>query len=312
MVGRTGDVLWQSENTGVAARSLRWRVEQLRRNLHANIAAFRVRHSRVRLAELEHRLGGRLIVSLTSYPPRFSTLALTLKCLLSQSVRADETILWIAEGAMAALPDDVLALKAHGLTVRVCEELGSYKKIIPALEKYPDAFIATADDDRDYPRGWLAALVAGQRERPGSIVCHRARVMQLADDGSLLPYRSWRYAASDDTKPLMPTGFGGVLYPPHSLAAEVTDRATFREISPHADDLWLKWMSAAVGTPVHLVTDDGPSPYDWPDSQRVSLLGSNVHAGGNDQQAAALSERFGTAHLMRERNSAGQSAGGRH
>lgn len=283
----------------MAAKSLRWRIDRLKRSLLSNVAALRVRHRRIRSPATVHELPGRLIVSLTSYPPRFPTLALTLKCLLSQAMGADETILWIAQDALPSVPEDVLALKAHGLSIRACEELGSYKKIIPALEAYPDAFIVTADDDRHYPRGWLAALVRGQRERPGSVICHRARLMQFAENGSLLPYRTWRYASSDDAGPLMPTGFGGILYPPGSLSVDVTDRRTFLELSPKADDLWLRWMSAAIGTPVHVVTEHGPPAYDWPGSQHVNLLRSNVHAGGNDRQAAALAARFGIAHLVR-------------
>ena len=52
-----------------------------------------------------HRLPSELIVSLTSYPPRFKTLHLTIKSLLDQTVRPDRIILWIGRGAMDLIPD---------------------------------------------------------------------------------------------------------------------------------------------------------------------------------------------------------------
>jgi hypothetical protein len=171
--------------------------------------------------------------------------------------------------------------------------MGSYKKIIPALREYPGAFIATADDDSLYPRTWLQGLVEGQRQQPGTIVCHRARAMQFDPDGSLAPYRNWPPATGSETLPLMPVGVGGVLYPPGSLPEEVSDREAFMELSPTADDLWLKWMSAAAGASVHLVHEGGPT-YNWPRSQRVRLVTQNLVRGGNDRQIAALSARFGT------------------
>ena len=46
-------------------------------------------------------------MSLTSYPPRFGTLHLTLACLLDQSVKPDHLILWIAREDIKELPDDI-------------------------------------------------------------------------------------------------------------------------------------------------------------------------------------------------------------
>ena len=48
------------------------------------------------------------------------------------------------------LPRDLLKLRSFGLTIDWCENLRSYKKLIPAIEKYPDDIIVTADDDVFY------------------------------------------------------------------------------------------------------------------------------------------------------------------
>ncbi len=45
-----------------------------------------------------------------------------------------------------------------GLTIDWCEDIKSYKKLIPTLKKYPDAIIVTADDDLIYDNKWLEQL----------------------------------------------------------------------------------------------------------------------------------------------------------
>lgn len=72
---------------------------------------------RALLNEWERRYGGRgcrmppiregLFVSLTSYAPRFGTLALTLRSLLLQDLRPEAVLRWIGHGDMAQLPIEV-------------------------------------------------------------------------------------------------------------------------------------------------------------------------------------------------------------
>ena len=89
-----------------------------------------------------HGLDRPLIVSLTSYPARYKILPLTLKCLLSQTVRPDEVVLWIAHEDRDLLTKEITSLQRFGLTIRFCSDLRSFKKIIPALRTYPDCYIA--------------------------------------------------------------------------------------------------------------------------------------------------------------------------
>ena len=74
-----------------------------------------------------HRLDREVVVSLTSFPPRFSTLHLTLRTLLNQSVSPDRIVLWIAHQDMALLPRKVLALQTQGIEIRPCDDLRSFK-----------------------------------------------------------------------------------------------------------------------------------------------------------------------------------------
>ena len=48
-------------------------------------------------------------------------------------MRPDETVLWLAKSEFAQLPPEILRM--DGLTIRQCEDIRSYKKLIPTLER---------------------------------------------------------------------------------------------------------------------------------------------------------------------------------
>jgi len=246
----------------------------------------------VRRGQQSHGLPWPLVVSLTSYRPRFPTLHLAIKCLLSQSVRPDHIVLWVARDEINELPRRVQALRSHGLEIRSCDDLRSYKKIIPSLESFPDAAIVTADDDSYYERRWLAGLVDAADPSRREVLCYRSRRISYAESGSPNPYRSWPRCQPGEVGGV-PIGVGGVLYPPGALPAATTDRSVFMDLCPTTDDLWLFWMLAVSGTPTRTVTQARPPRSGWVGAGRVTLSRGNMGGGGNDRAVAHLAERFG-------------------
>lgn len=241
-----------------------------------------------------HGLPGRLVVSLTSYPKRFDVLHLTLKTLLAQTAAADATILWIAHEDMGKLPANVRALEKHGLTIRATEDLRSYKKIIPALAEYADAFIVTADDDVYYPAGWLETFC--EAYVPGEKAALSYRAHRMAFDGAALaPYDSWSFEITDP-KPgadIFFTGVGGVFYPPDILHADAGNVGLLQKLCPTTDDVWLNWMVRLNGAQVRKI---GPKVrfHEWPGSQGVALQNGNRGGeGGNDRQIANIVGVYG-------------------
>lgn len=235
-----------------------------------------------------HGLPGELIVSLTSYPPRFATLAKTLRSLLAQDVLADRTILWVEEDDRELLPPNVLQLQQQGLEVRTCPDLRSYKKIVPALREFPDAFIVTADDDLYYPRDWLAKLAGGFVPEEKVIVCVRAH-RPARDAKGFQPYSLWHwgYVTSGEIRDdLFPTGGAGALYPPGCLPPETCDVEAIMRLCPTADDVWLYCMAKRAGARHRQVGGYFPL-VNWDGTEEGGLEHVNV-LEGNDVQLASV------------------------
>jgi hypothetical protein len=251
---------------------------------------------RQQMQQQPHRLAGELIVNLTSYPPRFPTLHLTLKSLLLQNVRADKLILWLYQADYAQLPAEVLALQQQGLIIALVErDIKSYKKLIPALLQYPDAYHVTADDDIYYRPDWLQELLAGYQGGQREVVCVRAHYIMLDEAGALLPYRYWQ-AKTEHSGPgnrLFFTSGAGALFPPGALHQDVTDAEKFCRLSPHGDDIWLYWMATLNGCTIHR-TGSNKKLIVWKSSKAVTLWQLNKQPeSGNDFQINNMIKEYG-------------------
>jgi len=241
-----------------------------------------------------HNLPAQLVVSLTSYPPRFPDLALTLRSLLRQTVKADHTILWIAPEDMALLPKEVTDLKTAGLEIRAAENTKSYKKILPALDAFPDAFIVTADDEVYYRPTWLEDLVKGYNPAEPIVTCHRANKITLDTQSRFQLYKNWLLdiREREKSKLIFPTGVGGVLYPPGILKHTPEDRAAALSLCPHGDDIWLYWIGRRNGA-TYKTVGYWREVLTWRGSQDQGLWFSNVLQGGNDEQIQKIAEKYG-------------------
>lgn len=233
-----------------------------------------------------HALPMPVYVSLTSYPPRFKTLHLTLKCLLSQRVAADGVLLWIAHEDMAGLPDKVRALEAEGLTILPCDDLRSFKKLVPALKAYPDAVIVTADDDVYYGPRWLSVLLEALDPSVHEVLCYRGSHMLEAD-------RPRRKRAMPGALGTVQIGMAGALYPPRSLHPLATDDNLFMRLCPTADDLWFYWMTRLAGHNTRVVRRPHGLPPAWPGAENVRLGKVNVEGGENRRVIDRLDKEFG-------------------
>lgn len=253
------------------------------------------RHSKAKRHELHHPV----TISLTSYPKRFDSLHLTLYCLLSQSIKADKIVLWIAKSDYEILPLKIKALQSYGLTIKQCEDLGSYKKIVPQLLcTESEAYIVTADDDIYYWNTWLEDMISAHQNSDDCIVCHRAyQVTNEIHNGHPVEYSNWVLCNLDEYSGnnLFFTGCGGVLFHTKHFHADTCKKDLFSYLCPTADDVWLNWMVRLGNNDVKKLKSQ--KIYSWPGSQTLSLSQTNVAGKQNDAQITNIVEYFGNVYL---------------
>src|SRR5271155_2774014 len=62
-------------------------------------------------------------ISLTSWPPRFADLPLVLLCLIQQSVKPQEIVVWLVDTDKNLLDPNIERLfKPHGVRIAVCDD----------------------------------------------------------------------------------------------------------------------------------------------------------------------------------------------
>ncbi len=230
-----------------------------------------------------------LIVSMTSFPPRIEYVPVTVKVLLTQTLKPDMIILWLAEeefpGKEADLPEELKALVQYGLTIKWCHNDRSFKKLLPAIKEYPEAVVITVDDDTlyhpDMVRRLYAEYVQGGRKK--IIYCHRAAMLRM-NDGSIQVTTGGYVVHNGPSYLNRLTGGGGVLYPPHCLDPEVVRSDLFMSLAPMNDDVWFWAMAVRNGTRTKAVKHRITMLPIVSGSQKVSLLSVNHldQGGGQD------------------------------
>ena len=230
-----------------------------------------------------------LIISLTSYPARIKTLNQTVYSLLTQSIKADKVILWLAKEQFPNkekdLPSALTDLTTIGLEIKWYHDIKSFKKLIPTIKKYPNTIIITADDDVIYAHNWLEKLFLSYINNPDSIHCHRAHCITFKNK-LLEPYSNWIWHLKYNQALYnnLFTGVGGVLYPPHCLHKDVLDEEKFMRLCPQADDIWFWAMAVKNDFPIKVV-ENNISKLNFIDgTQENALWHTNVTGGQNDIQ----------------------------
>lgn len=217
-------------------------------------------------------------VSLTSFPARINTVHKTINTLLNQSVKPDRLILYLAEEQFPEkeneLPEELLRLRDFGLEIRWCEDLKSYKKLVPALREFPEDIIVTADDDLYYQKDWLESLYNSYLDNPNFIYTRRAcRIEKRGSCFVITPNYDNNFYHPDYSHQLM--GGAGTLYPPRSLHTDVFDTKKMLDLTPSCDDIYFWAMSVINGTKISIVKNKDLNLYNVENSQSEALCKIN-------------------------------------
>lgn len=252
----------------------------------------------------EEKRTSKVIVSLTSFPQRMYDIHFCLYSLLNQSLKPDRLILWLAEEEFPNkekdIPNTVLSFKEKGLEIKWCNNIKSYKKLIPALKEFPNAIIVTADDDIYYPVDWLEKLYNSYQKEPQYIHCHRAHKILFDSNKKILPYKMWEHETYNQQPDYINffTGAGGVLYPQGCLNTDVLNEELFTSLAPNADDIWFWAMAVIQGTKIKVVEDNIKQlTYINPERElglngEATLCSQNCGKGQNDIQLAQVLKHY--------------------
>ncbi len=243
-----------------------------------------------------------VIVSMTSFPAAIAYAIQAVQSLLRGVVLPDKLVLYLTFSQFkdGKIPQELLTLAENNPCFEVRDyptDIRSYRKLIPALHDFPDAVIVTVDDDIDYHPNMLRDLLRLHAQYPDAVLAHRAKLMKPGK-----PYRSWRkyrwyhflFQRIHEGFKNIQTGVGGVLYPPHSLKADMLREELFTAIAPTTDDIWFWAAGVANGTKVIPVPFGHNKPCGVGKPKGLSLKTVNFKSG-NDLNAAALKaivERF--------------------
>lgn len=190
----------------------------------------------------------KVIASLTTYGQRINSVHLTISSIVNQSKKVDTIILWLAEDEFSLdnIPSKLKKLHEDKVVnIKFCNDIKSYKKLIPTLKFYPDDIIITFDDDIVYDKELVAKLHEEYLKSPETIHCARGHKMLFDSNHRLLPYDKWNLKSDNFIAgyDIFPTGAGAILYPPHCFHEDVTNEQLFLSLAPNADDIWFKTMT---------------------------------------------------------------------
>ena len=239
-------------------------------------------------------------VSLTSYGDRVYSVCYVIYSILMQSVQPNRIILWLSEQEYndENLPQSLKDLRSRGVEIAYCPDYRSYKKIIPTLRKYSEDVIITIDDDVLYGHETLEYLINAYLQEPEYIWFMSGSKMAFDKNGNIKPYVTWydeHLTALECNIKNFPTGIGGILYPPHSLAEEVTDETLFMKLAPTADDIWLKAMSLKQGKNCRQIKLNKPVMRfhtGIKEVQTSALCKDNIEKNLNDKAVHAVFDYF--------------------
>ena len=237
----------------------------------------------------------KIIVSLTSFEPRFETIIPCLKSLLNQSVKPDRIFVYL-ECSEDKITAEMKNLEQFGITY-VCnvEDLKPHKKYFFVMQTFPEDLIITVDDDVIYPGNLIENLLQTHKKFPDCVCARRVHKIKRRFDGTLHNYVNWFFNYEKKDKPsfdLISTGIGGVLYPPHCLCKKAFDKDLIKKLCLNADDIWLKFMENLNGTKVVWSKCTCPEPVEIKDSQRITLNKMNVKKNYNDVYISAMEQEF--------------------
>lgn len=238
-----------------------------------------------------------VVVSLTTYGHRLNYAHLAIASIMLQTMKANRIILWLGKELQGQeLPEMLKKLQQYGLEIYYTRDIRSYTKLIPTLRLCPEDSIITIDDDLIYDVYVLEHLINAHIANPLCIYgtrCHKITMQE----STIAPYIDWNWEINipEESLRILPTGVGGVLYPPHSFDEEVLNEDVFLSLCPTTDDIWFKAMSLKKGTMTGKSVSTNPSGEDYymnANLEKNSLQSQNLKKDVNGDNLRTLLSKY--------------------
>jgi len=236
---------------------------------------------------------GKVIVSLTSYKPRIGTLHKVIESLLDNTMKPYKIVLTLYKGDEQYITKELRQLeKDKKIEIIITDEdLKPHKKYLYTMQKYKDFPVITVDDDVIYQKNLISILYNGYLKNPNCVCCMRSRQISFINK-KIRQYRYWKLLSGGvgPSQLILPTGVGGIIYPPGYLKDYNMDDIR-KFIS--TDDIYLYYLTIRSG--MKNVQLSGLEKLNMIDgSQEVALYSTvnniNSSNGGNDIAANELIE----------------------
>lgn len=236
-----------------------------------------------------------VILSMTSFPGAIDYSPKAIKSLLNGTLLPDKFVLYLTFSQFPdrKIPDEILKLSEENPVFEIRDypyDIRSYRKLIPALEDFPEAIIVTVDDDVFYKKTMLERLLKAHIKNPRKIITHRPKRIKPE-----APYKKWKklrwyhflFKRYENDPLILPTGVAGVLYPPNSLNTEMLNKDLFTHLAPTTDDIWFWAAGIAQGCTFMPVPFGQNKPKSVGKPKSLSLKWLN-YKGGEDRNFMAF------------------------
>lgn len=242
-----------------------------------------------------------VVISLTTYSKRINSVHIAIESLGSQTKKAKRIILWLDKDEFddGNLPAALIKQQKRGLEIRYCENIYSYKKLVPTLNivDYDVFDIVTVDDDIIYPVDLIDRFILESKVSPNVVLCNRGHMITFDKNHNLNPYSKWKQkiSKSEPSFDVFPTGIGGVFYPKGSLHELTCSVQDFINLAPKADDVWFKAMTTINNIKSKVIERDvnfNEEFFEIQGSQAIGLFLSNVRNNENDLQISAVFDKL--------------------
>lgn len=250
-----------------------------------------------RTISYDNKKSDKIVVSLTSYKKRFSTLSLCLKSIFKQTLLPDKIVLYLSKDEkLSDIPYNVQELQKFGLEIRFVDlDLKPHKKYYYAMQEFPNDIVITVDDDVIYNKELIRELYDAHKKFPNCIVSARAHEITF-EDNKISNYNNWHWCSDKIYTPsflFTATGVGGILYPPHLLRLNYLLNLDFIKKYIYVDDLWLKTVELISGVPTVICDQKvDHKRIDIVSAQDQSLSKVNVVQNQNDEKLIQLETDF--------------------